>query len=178
MGSEAAGQDTGDPQGIGGSEYLKAIHGRVAGQPPVLSLALERAVQRAVLQAAQAGMAQSAHDCSDGGLAVALAEMWLAGGSGDGLGLSIDLSAAPPEVRSDFLLFGETASRIVLEVAPEDVPKLQALCQQAGAPVRQIGRVTDRPHLSIHRQDAELVHATRSDAESHWREALACAISG
>ncbi|WP_018131135.1 phosphoribosylformylglycinamidine synthase subunit PurL [Effusibacillus pohliae] len=79
---------------IGGSEYLKAVHGRVAGKPPAIDLALEKSVQRFTLAAIQQGLVRSAHDCADGGLAVALAESAIAGGKGAVVELAIGDAAA------------------------------------------------------------------------------------
>src|SRR5437868_1755915 len=92
---------------LGGSEYLRAVHGKIAGMPPPLDLAREKAVQRAVRECVRAGAVRAAHDCSDGGLAVALAEMCFA----RNLGCKVRLKSA---LRADALLFGEDASRVLI----------------------------------------------------------------
>ncbi|MGE5589622.1 MAG: phosphoribosylformylglycinamidine synthase subunit PurL [Bacillota bacterium] len=165
----------GDPLGLGGSEYLKVVHGRVAGRPPCLSLPLERAVQTAVRQAAASGLARAAHDTAEGGLAVALAEMWLA--AGDRTGLDVDLSGAPQGLRLDALLFGETASRVLLEVAPAHLSAVQAICREAGVPLRRLGRVTGTGRLVVHGQGRRLMNLDRGEVEPAWREALTCATA-
>ncbi|MHB9144834.1 MAG: phosphoribosylformylglycinamidine synthase subunit PurL [Symbiobacteriia bacterium] len=189
-------QGEGDPLGVGGSEYLKVVHGKVAGRPPVLSLSLERAVQQAVLRANSEGLIRAAHDCADGGLAVALAEMWLAAEAGpagpgneppaaDERGVAVDLAgeAAGPGLRAatalrpDFLLFGETASRVLLEIPPESLPHLEAICRGLGTPLRILGKVTAEPRLRISLGAQELVSVSREAAAKPWKEALACAIS-
>ena len=134
---------------LGASEYLAVIHGIEAGRPPRLDLDRERAVQAACRTLIAEGLARSAHDCSDGGLAVALAESGLTVGSvgpsqrGDGppgpLGVEVGL---PGGMRPDALLFGETASRIVVTVRPEDEARAVALAQGHAAPCAPIGRVT------------------------------------
>ena len=121
---------------LGGSEYLRVIHGLEVGRPPRLDLVRERAVQRACLAAIQAGILRSAHDCSDGGLAIALAEACITGPAP--LGARLEL---PGMMRPDALLFGESASRIVVSVRPEDAGKLQAVARHHGVPCRELGRV-------------------------------------
>lgn len=179
----------GDPLGLGGSEYLKVTHGQVAGQPPCLSLSLERAVQAAVHRAASSGLVRAAHDCAEGGLAVALAEMWLTGQTADGTttggrhagsgapGLEVDLSSAPVDLRLDALLFGETASRVLLEVALADLPAVEAICRDAGAPLRLLGRVTGSSRLILRRGGRDLINLERAHVEPTWREALTCLIA-
>ena len=119
---------------LGGSEYLKTVHGRVAGVPPPLDFARERAVQKAVRDCVRAGLLKSAHDCSDGGLAVTLAEMCF----GRDLGCRVALKS---QLRPDALLFGEDASRIVVSFAPADREAVEAICKAAGAPLEDIGQV-------------------------------------
>ena len=102
---------------LGGSEYLKVEHGVVSGAPPALDLELERDVQQAVLAGIRAGLIKSAHDCSEGGLAVTLAESCIAGDLGADVHLHDDLHPVAS-------LFGETQSRIVVTVADDDAEKL------------------------------------------------------
>jgi phosphoribosylformylglycinamidine synthase len=129
---------------VGGSEYLAAEHGKEAGRPPALDLAREKAVQETVRRAIREGLLTSAHDCSDGGLAVALAECCMMHDSpADG--------SAPPFVgaalrvpfpgRKDFALFGEDASRIVVSLANANARRLLEIAQECGAPVVRLGVV-------------------------------------
>jgi len=134
---------------IGGSEYLAFIHGREEGAPPALDLALEAAVQRTCIEAVAAGIVRSAHDCSDGGLAVAIAECCISGT--DALGAGAPLRGAsinlPGGIREDALLFGESASRVILTLAEGSLPALESMAKRAGdgvpggVPLRTIGRV-------------------------------------
>jgi len=121
---------------LGGSEYLKVIHGLETGRPPRLDLARERAVQAVTLEAIAAGIVRSAHDCADGGLAVALAEGCVSGPVA--LGAAAEL---PGVFRADAVLFGETASRIVVSVAPADAARLQALAAAQQVPCARLGTV-------------------------------------
>jgi phosphoribosylformylglycinamidine synthase len=122
---------------LGGSEYLACIHNVVAGAPPACDLDRERAVIYALLEAITGGVIRSAHDCSDGGLAVALAECAV-GDAERPLGADVDLSAwtALP-LRA--LLFGEAQGRIIVSSPlPE---RVLAIAAQHGVPVRCIGAV-------------------------------------
>ena len=118
---------------LAGSEFLAARHGLAAGRP-VLDLAHEARVQRLVLLANERGLLSAAHDCSDGGLAVALAECCLAGGVG------LDAGGADPGARLDAALFGETQSRFVVAApGPRERRALQAAAAAAGVPVSPLG---------------------------------------
>lgn len=128
----------GDSRGeVGGSEYLKVQFGKVAGNCPALDLALEKRVQTACLCAIKKNLIHSAHDISEGGLAVALAESCFLNPNTN-LGVKIDVQI---ERRADFSLFGEEQSRIVVSLAENALPELREICQKNGAPVQVIGRV-------------------------------------
>ena len=123
---------------LGGSEYLARIHGLVAGAPPRVDLARERALIEALLDAIRAGAVASAHDCSDGGLAVALAECAVMDEEHP-FGLDVDLSAwSALPLRA--LLFGEAHGRVVLSGA--SAAPILAAARRHGVPAREIGRVT------------------------------------
>ncbi|MEQ9369322.1 MAG: phosphoribosylformylglycinamidine synthase subunit PurL [Coleofasciculus chthonoplastes F3-SA18-01] len=102
---------------LGGSEYLAAIHGVVAGKPPIVDFELERRVQAACREGIRRSFLHSAHDCAEGGLAVALAECCISGGLG--AEIEFGLTEASLERRWDEILFGESASRILVSVKPE-----------------------------------------------------------
>jgi phosphoribosylformylglycinamidine synthase II len=120
---------------LGGSEYLKVVHGRVAGRPPELDLTREKAVNRLVLAAAKAGLLRSAHDCSDGGMLVALAECCLLGGIG------VRCPPLQPEapVRLDAALFGESPSRFIVSVPSRAMPELQTLARRHHVEISLLG---------------------------------------
>ncbi len=137
----------GDNQGeIGGSEYLATMHNLVAGRPPALNLKGERALQKLIVALIRGGLIESAHDCAEGGLAIALAECTF---DGSGLGVSADLTAVPcsdePSGSSIFsinaTLFGESASRIVVSVASQNLDSVMTAASEAGVTAREIGRV-------------------------------------
>ena len=125
---------------VGGSEYLARIHDTVAGSPPRCDLAREKATIDALLDSIRAGAVRSAHDCSDGGLAVAVAECCIADEDGT-IGAEIELSkwSALP-LRA--LLFGEAQARIIVSTA--ESPTVLDFARQHGVPARVIGRVRAR----------------------------------
>ena len=118
----------------GGSEYLASIHGMVTGQVPPIDLDMEVRVQSVCRQIIRAGLINSAHDCSQGGLAVALAESAIAGG----IGFQVDLQGVG---RADALLFGEGQSRIVVSLPDKEIAAVGAAAEENGVPCTVIGRV-------------------------------------
>ncbi len=153
------------PEALAGSEYLSAIHGKVAGQPR-LDMELERRVQLACRQMVRAGLVSSAHDCSDGGLTVAVAESAVQGG----LGATMD-GTVP--ARWDAALFGESQSRIIISAPEANLPGLRRIASEAGAPLGAIGRAGgDRLRFG------NLVDLPLSSAGDAWRNGFARATSG
>ncbi|HEX7091440.1 MAG TPA: phosphoribosylformylglycinamidine synthase subunit PurL [Longimicrobiales bacterium] len=122
---------------LGGSEYLKLIHGLVAGDAPAVDLAAEKALQEAVLELAGAGLLRSAHDCAEGGLVVCLAESALADPERP-LGVDVALEDDLPPAA---LLFGEAQGRIVVSCAPADVARVLEVAGRHGVPAARIGTV-------------------------------------
>jgi phosphoribosylformylglycinamidine synthase len=122
---------------LGGSEYLKVVHNLVTGDAPKLDLYSEKKVQSVCLEATDRGLIKSAHDVSEGGLAVALAECSICGK----VGAAINLQALKNVIRPDALLFGEMQSCIVVSVAKEDLPALSKIADSMGAEHRTIGMV-------------------------------------
>ena len=123
---------------LGGSEYLKVLQHREQGSPPFLSLDIEKALQDFALKVIHEGLVQSAHDCSDGGLAVALAECCVSGPR-EAQGAVVKLGLG--SLRRDALLFGESQSRIILSTRPTAVESILSRAAEAGVPAAQIGTV-------------------------------------
>jgi phosphoribosylformylglycinamidine synthase len=133
LGSEAAGGAlAGDAHSLGASEYLALVHGRVQGRPRI-DLDRERRLQRACLAMARAGLLESAHDCSDGGLAVALAECCITGN------LGLDASGLALTGRRDGVLFGEEQSRIIVSVRPDAEPQVLELAAAHDVAATRLG---------------------------------------
>jgi phosphoribosylformylglycinamidine synthase len=142
-------------QGLGGSAFLRVVHGLKTGAPPRCELDQARTLHDAVRSLIRGGCIKSAHDCSEGGLAVCLAECCISRHEARHtprlIGAAVDLTAcqaheategqtAPP-IRLDALLFGETQHRIIITTAALDATKVIAQAQLLGVPARGIGRV-------------------------------------
>ena len=119
---------------LGGSEYLWALHRRLAGPLAPLDLELERRVQTAVQAAVDSGLATAAHDCSEGGLAVTLAEACVSGREPVGCVVMLGGGA-----RADLTLFGEGPSRVVIAVEPARAREFEGLMAESAIPWRWIG---------------------------------------
>ncbi len=123
---------------LGGSEYLKVLHHREQGSPPFLSLETEQTVQDFILKLIHEGLVRSAHDCSDGGLAVALAECCVSAPDmrrGAVVRLTLD------SLRRDALLFGESQSRVILSVKSDQAETILDRAGDAGIPAMKLGIV-------------------------------------
>ncbi|MDN5344389.1 MAG: phosphoribosylformylglycinamidine synthase subunit PurL [Clostridia bacterium] len=149
---------------IGGSEYLAVVHGLVAGRPPSLNLEREAAVQETVRQAIASGLVTAAHDCAEGGLAVALAESALAGTVGAVVELAGDL-------RPDYLLFSESQSRVVLAVPPAARERVLALAREKGVPAAVIGRCGGE-QLIVKINGCPMFNLGRGEMEQIWRQSI------
>jgi phosphoribosylformylglycinamidine synthase len=119
---------------LGGSEYLKVVHGMVAGAPPKVTLADEKLLVELLVTAIRTGIIRSAHDCSEGGLAIALAESCLAGGIGARVEAASDLPGA-------VALFSESQGRAVVTVAADHYDALKTLAVTHATPCVRIGTV-------------------------------------
>ena len=150
---------------LGASEYVRVVYGRTAGMPPPLDLELEKKVQAAVRALVRAGLVRTAHDTSEGGLALALAEMCF----GRDLGCKVALPAQPG--RGDALLFGEDVGRILVAYPATATDRVAALVREQGAPFREVGEVGG-PSLVIKAGDRALIDARVADLKESWSSAL------
>ncbi len=146
---------------LGASEYLSRVHGIVAGRPDV-DIEAEASVQALVREVIGRGLLRSAHDVSEGGLGVAVAESCAIGGIGASLDLDLDEDA-----RIDAALFGEKSARIVVSAAPDDLTALRELCGQHGVAMCEIGRVGGDA-LRI----GDLIDVPLGDVSGSWEGAL------
>jgi phosphoribosylformylglycinamidine synthase len=127
---------------LGGSAYWAELRGFTGGRVPPVDLTAERHLQHLLLDAANRRLLRSAHDCSEGGLLVALAEAAIgAPYAMEGLGAAIDLTRYAPEVPLDGLLYGEDAARVVVSCDPGHAETLLALCREHEVPAFRAGRV-------------------------------------
>ncbi|MFQ6608968.1 MAG: AIR synthase-related protein [Fidelibacterota bacterium] len=129
---------------LGGSTYLKEIHGKEEGSPPASDLIVEQRIQEILLLGAKVGLISSAAAVSRGGLAITLAHMLLL--SADGIGARIHMSS---RIRDDEILFGETQGLCVITVEEDAIMELERLCMRIGVTCTAIGRVTDKSIYSF-----------------------------
>ena len=182
---------------LGGSEYLKIIHKLDKGRPPHLDINIEKRLQKACLNAIHDDIIKSAHDCSEGGLAVALAECCISSPHGV-IGAEINIGArgkgqgARKDLRNDALLFGESQSRIVVSIANEDIARFMSILDKHTVPAVVIGKVggkrlmingimeqADRVGVN-HGNTVDLVQIDLSvdELKTAWKDALEKLLKG
>ncbi|HEU4710416.1 MAG TPA: phosphoribosylformylglycinamidine synthase subunit PurL [Pyrinomonadaceae bacterium] len=156
------------------SEYAVSVGGATtaeivaAGQVPALDLERERAVQNACLQAAEAGLLASAHDCSDGGLAVALAECCFSSLGRDAIGAQVNIEGT---LSATSLLFSESPSRIIISFNASVQGDVEQIVQHHTVPFAILGKVGgDALRVNVNGQ--EVLNTDVTDLESTWRNGL------
>jgi phosphoribosylformylglycinamidine synthase subunit PurL len=163
--------------GLGGSAYLQQIHGQKTGLPPRIDLQKEKNLHDTLRKLIRAGLIKSAHDCSEGGLAVALAESCIsnhrARGTDHLVGATIDLSFN--DSRTDALLYGETQGRIVISTAPNNVEKVLSEAKAAHVTAVKLG-IIGGAALSIKTQWARL-ECKLEDLHDPWWNSIARAMA-
>ena len=152
---------------LGGSEFQYVLHGVTEGRPPQIDLDVEQKLLGAVLGAIQQGLVASAHDLSEGGLAVALAESCISGR----LGAKVDFAAAG--LRNDVALFSESQSRILLSASPDKADALRHYIAGQGVPVQAIGTVGGET-LQILVNGQSAIDASVAQLEKVWKDAIPC----
>ena len=158
---------------LGGSEYLKLAYGVVRGLPPAIDLAAERALQALLIALANDRLIRSAHDCSDGGLAVTIAECCF-----DTNGLGVEVAVDTKEVsRAGAInraaaLFGESASRVVVSASPDRAADVLARAVEAAVPARIVGR-TGGAAIRIDVAGERAIDLPVVEAERVWSSAIA-----
>jgi phosphoribosylformylglycinamidine synthase subunit PurL len=154
---------------FGSSEYAKQILGGLWGFPPALELTREAALQHAVIEIIREGLVDSAHDCSEGGIAVSVSECAFAKGFG------AKLKLRSQELPAEFVLFGEDASRIVISCDPASLPRIQEIVGKHGVSTEIIGEtIPDR--LEIEVDDRIAISAAVSSLKDSYENALENAL--
>ena len=151
---------------LGGSEYLKLVHGMVAGRPPTMDLGREKGVQTTCIEGIRRGMIQSAHDCSEGGVAVALLECCCAGG----LGARIEVETGLDPVS---WLFSESQSRFVVTMREDDLGAMRTLAEARSVTLGVLGR-TGGDRLTIN----DWIDLTIDEMKTAREEALERLLKG
>jgi phosphoribosylformylglycinamidine synthase len=153
------------------SEYARTIHGIVAGTPPAVDLAAEKRLITLLVALAGEGALQSAHDVSDGGLAVTLAESCFAS---DGLSAKVSLTSKEPD---EAALFGERGARAIVSVTPENVAAVRQVAAQYEVAALEIGRIT-RGDFCIELNGRAVVSAEPPSLIDAWAGALERLLRG
>ncbi|HKW63682.1 MAG TPA: phosphoribosylformylglycinamidine synthase subunit PurL [Candidatus Acidoferrum sp.] len=166
------------------SEYSKTIAPIVAGEPPRIDLAAEKRLIDCLVALASEGVIESAHDLSDGGLAVALAESCFASfgnqpsgchsepapaGEESGLGASVSISDSAP---AEFPLFNERGARVIVSLAPENLAALLAIARQYNVAAREIGKVTRGDALRIEHKERAVIESPGELLRDAWANSL------
>ncbi|HZG58550.1 phosphoribosylformylglycinamidine synthase subunit PurL [Paenibacillus sp.] len=152
---------------LGGSEFQLVVHGVTEGRPPQIDLEVEKRLQKAVLSAIQGGLVSSAHDLSEGGLAVALAESCISGG----IGANVDWTVAG--LRNDVALFSESQSRLLLSCRPDQADALQMHLVEAGVRVTRLGTVGGTK-LNVMVNGSAVLDVDVEKLETTWKDAIPC----
>jgi phosphoribosylformylglycinamidine synthase len=151
---------------MGGTQYAKQILRQLWGLPPQIDLPFEKRVHDAVREIVNAGLAETAHDVSQGGLAWALAE----GTFQNGIGASIQLDS---ELRPELLLYHEGPSRVI--VSTTNLERVKEICAAAGVPALVIGQ-TGSARLTIENRGETLIQVSVSEVRQTWSTALESAL--
>jgi phosphoribosylformylglycinamidine synthase len=154
---------------FGSSEYAKEVLGALWGYPPQLDLEKEAALQKALVEMIQAGLPESVHDCSDGGLAVALAECAFA----KGIGARVDLASAG--LPAEFALFGEDAGRVLLSCDPNQLSRIKEVAVKYGLSLDTLGETVPQ-QLEIKLDGKRVVSAMVSELKDEFENALERAL--
>jgi len=154
---------------LGGSEYLYHIHELKKGVPPNLDLAQEKAVQRTCLEVIRKGLINSAHDVSDGGLAIALFECCILN-EDNLIGATINLKEEKEE-REDLLLFGETQSQIIISCLPQNLSHIEKIAKKNKVNIKLIGKVGGE-NLVIKKEKKSLIMQSIEKLYNVWKNSL------
>jgi phosphoribosylformylglycinamidine synthase len=156
------------------SEYSKTIAGIVAGEPPTIDLAAEKRLQACLVALASSGAVRSAHDVSEGGLAVTLAESCFASSvraqhAAPQLGADVKLEATSS---AEYALFGESGARAVVSVAPTSLAAVLETARQYGVTAQQIGQVIGRDAFRIEYKGSAVIDTSVAKLYDTWTHSL------
>jgi phosphoribosylformylglycinamidine synthase II len=155
-------------------EYSKTIASVVAGEPPAIDLAAEKRLQECLVSLAADGALRSAHDVSDGGIAVTLAESCFASSVGAQLGANVRLDELPS---AEYALFGERGARAVVSVAPTFLARVLESARQYGVTARQVGQVIRGDAFRIEYKGSAIIESSVSKLHDTWAHSLEGTLS-
>ena len=160
---------------LGGSEYYNYIHNITGGEPPRFNGSEERRSIVLAYNSIRQGLTQTVHDCSDGGLAVAVAEMCIP----NSLGAEIELGEVPGDkMQVDELLFSESNSRFLVTVSRKNLDEFLSVASKTGAKVAEIGRVTDTGELVMVHNRERVLSCSLEQMRKAWSESISKSIGG
>src|SRR6266446_5346440 len=155
------------------SEYAKAIAGIVAGEPPAIDLAAEKRLQECLVALAASGAVRSAHDVSDGGVAVALAECCFAARSQNAtLQLGSQVNLPEESCPAEYALFGERGARTVVSAAPTSLARVLEIARQCGVAAHQIGQVIRGDAFRIEYKGSAVIESSVAKLHDAWAHSL------
>lgn len=155
---------------LSGSEYLYLVHGLKKGNPQI-DMDMEKRVQEAVLSAIESGLINSAHDCSEGGLAVTLTESCITD-SEKMLGATVELEGLKTKgLRTDEILFGEAPSRIVVSVSKDNLKQLEKIAKKHSVACQILGKVTGK-NLTVKDKNKTVIEIPLAKLSDTWRNAI------
>ncbi|MEJ7556655.1 MAG: AIR synthase-related protein, partial [Aquificaceae bacterium] len=150
---------------LAGSEYLKVVHGKVAGRTPQVNLEKEKKLHALLIRLIEKGLLRSAHDVSVGGLAIALLESTFE----TGLGIDINLYV---EDRLDFFLFSENPTLVVVSLKKEDAEVFKDLVEEYELDWMFLGKVKEKRSFILTNNDESLLELPLEELEELWKKAL------
>jgi phosphoribosylformylglycinamidine synthase len=158
---------------LGGSEYYEYIHDLVGGKCPTVDMKLSKKIQDAVLDLIQSGMVQVAHDCSKGGLGIAVSKLCIT----NDIGCTISLEKIPSEkLHADELLFSESHSRFLLVIKPADEKKALALLEKRGIPHARAGKFSGKD-IVFQEKTSAIVRVRVDKAQEKWLNSLGALVT-
>jgi phosphoribosylformylglycinamidine synthase II len=172
-GAQHAARLQGAQQEFSSSEYSKTIAGIVAGEPPAIDLGAEKRLQECLVSLATRGVVRSAHDVSDGGIAVTLAESCFAAaaqGATAQPGAEVNLPEASPP--AEYALFGERGARAVVSVAPSSLADVLETARQCGVTAQQIGQVIRGGAFRIEYKGSAVIESSVAKLQDIWAHSL------
>lgn len=152
---------------LGGSELQYLETGKVSGRPPVLDLEKEQAVQSVVLGLIRSGKVTAAHDVSEGGIALALAESCMSGNKGANITLQSELLPLTE-------LFSESQSRVLITVSKNNMAIVEQEAEAKGVPLAHIGEVSDNGILTIKVNEVQMIHRSVTEFKQEWEGTIPC----
>jgi phosphoribosylformylglycinamidine synthase len=173
------GNQSNDAREFSSSEYSKSIAGVVAGEPPAIDLAAEKRLQECLVALAATGTVRSAHDVSDGGIAVALAESCFASASRHVVPqLSARVRLPAESSPAEYALFGERGARAVVSVAPTSLAPVLETARQYGVTAHQIGLVIRSDVFGIEYKGSAVIEDSVGTLHDTWAHSLERTLKG